>query len=186
MKAYMQTIVFTMILAVVVEMIFPEGDYKKYLKLIMGCVIVYTLISPIASLLHLPVETYDVKRREYENRLMGSGEYKEEIQRQQEVLKKEMKENMQKQIEKKFELRVDYLALDWKEEDTGMVLNSITMTVGPKNLGDKQKRVAIKRGEKGETIFGEEENLKNKIKTCLSNFYNVQDRNIHITVQKNL
>ena len=64
----------------------------------------------------------------------------------------------------------------------GYTLDEIEV-VGKKGAPIKIGEIHI--GDKSDTVDGAEEELKNKIKTCLNDFYNVQVRNIYITVQKN-
>ena len=78
-------------------------------------------------------------------------------------------------------MSVLHVDISWQEDE----MKKIEMLIGDKIQKDGVQIGTIHIKDKSSTINGEEENLKNKIKTCLSDFYNVQVRNIHITVQKN-
>ncbi|MGL4791778.1 MAG: stage III sporulation protein AF [Anaerotignaceae bacterium] len=51
--AYIKTIVSFMLILVLVEIIVPEGGYKKYIKLIMGLIITLSVLKPISGILGL-------------------------------------------------------------------------------------------------------------------------------------
>ena len=43
------TIIITVIIATIIEMILPEGSSKKYIKVVIGIYILFTVISPVIS-----------------------------------------------------------------------------------------------------------------------------------------
>ena len=49
MKDYMQILIWTMLFIILVEMIFPASEFKKYLKLLLGFIIIYTIFTPIVK-----------------------------------------------------------------------------------------------------------------------------------------
>ena len=51
MKQYLMMIIWTMLFVIVVEMIFPSSDLKKYLKIVLGFVMVYMIASPMIKLI---------------------------------------------------------------------------------------------------------------------------------------
>ena len=71
------------------------------------------------------------------------------------------------------------MQIDWNKDE----IEGIRVIVEKPSQSFKIGEIRI--GDKSDTVDGDEEKLKNKIKTSLSNFYNVQVRNIYITVQKN-
>ncbi|PHV72359.1 hypothetical protein CS063_02455 [Sporanaerobium hydrogeniformans] len=191
MKEYLQMLIWVMLFVLVVEMIFPDSAYRKYLKLILGCIILYTLLNPLKNWLTLDGRSYDSYVGYYQNQFTlttGQGfteAYQEEKEKQQEVLKKTVKENMIKLIEKEVDVTVASLELQWEESNEGTLIKEINLIVRDKVEKGKIEIPRIQIGEKSHTVNGDETSLKNKIKTCLKNFYNVQVCNIHITVQKN-
>ena len=46
-SVWARSIVISVILAIMIEMILPENNSKKYIKIIVGIFIVYSIISPI-------------------------------------------------------------------------------------------------------------------------------------------
>lgn len=194
MREYMQMFIWIMLFVIVIEMIFPDSDYKKYLKLVLGCIIIYTIMKPIVQFIPVQGQTYDHYVSDYQKKLSeGLGyqntleNYDEQIKSQQDTLKETFSENIKKVIEKECDIGVKRVDMEWHEGTYEVELAKIDLVVGvyEKEGGNINRIPQIKIGNKSSSISADEENLKIKIKTCLQNFYNVPSCNIHITVQKN-
>lgn len=183
MSSYLQYLIWMMLFVIVIEMIFPDSSYRKYIKLVLGCILVYTLLKPVVSFVQADGIDYDAYVKKYQMLLdtdnHGSVSYEEETKRQQQSLQVIYEESMTAYIEREAEVEVIWLEMGWEEDELISIDVTVTKPSGNLKIGD------IQIGAKSETIDGDEEALKNKLKTCLSNFYNVQVQNIHITVQKN-
>ncbi|MDF2613634.1 MAG: Sporulation stage protein [Clostridia bacterium] len=194
MKEYMQTFIWIMLFVIVVEMIFPDSEYKKYLKLVLGCIIIYTLIRPAVSFIPVQGKTYDTYVTEYQNKLaQGIGyqeaetKYEDQIQKQQALLKDTYREGIKQILEKEMNISVKQVNIEWVNKEMHTEIEKIYLVIGDEE-GNGQEKISVPRiriGEKSSSVDGDEEKLKIKIKTCLKNFYNVDGRNIYITVQKN-
>lgn len=192
MKEYMQMLIWLMLFVIVIEMIFPDTEYKKYIKLVLGCIIIYTIMQPVVKL--IPARgMYNQYVTEFQNKLIGgSGEehltdaYKDQLTQQQNVLKETLSQSIKSTIERETDVSVKEINIQWQEKGDSQI-DSIYLTVGEKETKASEKITIpqIHIGEKSSSVAGDEEKLKIKIKTCLNNFYNVQTRNIYITVQKN-
>ena len=112
----------------------------------------------------------------------GMNNYKGELSKQQDNLKVVYEEGMKQVIEEQLQVSVQKLEVLWDED---LNITTIDMTVGAKNEASSIIISPIHIGNKSDTVDGDIEKLKDKIKTCLNDFYNVQDCNIYITVQKN-
>lgn len=185
MREYMQMLIWMMLFVIVIEMIFPDSTYRKYIKLILGCILVYTLISPLVKWMGNDGLSYDRYVKAYEARLSGEEGlvgYEDEVDRQTDALVEIETAHIKEAIEGEFQVSVQDVDLEYDE--TNRIPETIYLTIGEKQ--DSIIQIApIHIGEKGDTVSGDEEKLKNRIKTCLYDFYNVQDCNIYITVQKN-
>ena len=51
MKGYIITVVLVMIVGALLEILMPEGEFKKYIKPILGMIIVFTLLSPLMKMM---------------------------------------------------------------------------------------------------------------------------------------
>lgn len=59
-SSWAEQIVIAVIIVVIIEMILPKGNSKKYIKTVIGIYILYTIISPVISVF---------ARRRFKNRL---------------------------------------------------------------------------------------------------------------------
>lgn len=50
LKAWSESIIIVVIISIIIEMLLPEGSNKKYVKVISGLYILYTIISPILNI----------------------------------------------------------------------------------------------------------------------------------------
>lgn len=181
MKAYLQYLIWMMLFVIVIEMFFPDSSYKKYLKLILGCILIYTMLSPVIKFVRIGGSDYTAYVAHYEDLLLaeniGSKAYEENYEAQQEGLQEAYETSMKAYIEKQMPVTVTQLFLDWDENE----LEGIDVSIS--KIAEQSGQIEV--GGKSGTVYGSEAALKNKLKTCLSDFYHVQVENIHITVQKN-
>ena len=49
LNSWVQGIVIAIVLATVLEMLLPEGNNKKYVKILIGIYILFTIISPVMN-----------------------------------------------------------------------------------------------------------------------------------------
>ena len=183
MGDYLKYLVWMMLFVIVIEMIFPDMAYRKYIKLVLGCILVYTMLKPIVGLIQVDGADYKAYVERYQKilgtNMVGSEVYEDALEDQQASLEKLYQTSMKQCIEQQLDVSVQSLNLTFNEG----TVESVNIVVGKK--GEPLKIGEIHIGDKSDTVDGAEEELKNKIKTCLNDFYNVQVRNIYITVQKN-
>ncbi len=184
MREYLQMIIWMLIFVIVVDMIFPDSAYRKYIKLILGCILVYTLVQPIIGFLGKSENGYDNYVKYYQGYLDESDQavdyYNNQKAKQEEVLKSYYEDGVKQIIESEFDVKASYVDITYTDNTVSKIKVVVT-----ERIGDDIEIGTIKIGDKSDTLNGNQEIIKNKIKTCLSDFYNVQDCNIHITVQKN-
>ena len=49
-KTWVENIIIVVIISIIIEMILPEGNNKKYVKVVSGLYILYVIINPILGL----------------------------------------------------------------------------------------------------------------------------------------
>ena len=194
MGQYLQMIIWTMLFVVVIEMVFPSSDMKKYLKLILGFVVIYIIVGPIVDFLVgrdiLPEERVANYISYYQNQLtqgvVGS-DYDEEITSQKTGMVAIYKANVEEQakalIEKNIPVEVCEIAIETGEDEAAFEIESLTLEVA--YLENGENKFGLGLGSKEESIVLHKENLENQIKKCLNDFYNWDNTNIYITVQEN-
>lgn len=188
MKGYLLTIIWTMLFVVIVEMIFPVSELKKYLKLVLSFIVLAVIVNPIMTLM-LDQEWVDVvSPKEYINFYQDQFEkgeytpYEIEKQKQEEQLKEIYKDQVETQvkllIESKLPVQVEELSSSIVLVGSHIDISEMTIQVTP-----KEKESFISIGEKSESFLLNEEHVKNQIKKCINDFYNVDNANIYIIVQ---
>ena len=182
MNDYFKLLIWMILFVIVIEMIFPDSAYRKYIKLVLGCILMYTLLTPIVSLIKVDGADYKAYVERYE-KLLGNGSGAEGYEKQfisgQEELKEAYKHSIKTLVEQQVEVSVQQVQLETSNGEISKIRLLVGKKEEPIHIG------TIHIGDKSQTVDGEEEQLKNKIKTCLCDFYNVQVQNIYITVQKN-
>lgn len=184
MSTYLQYLIWMMLFVIVIEMIFPDSAYRKYIKLVLGCILVYTMLRPIIGFVKVDGQDYKSYVEKYQQILEaqpvdGLAAYQKEVKEQQQSLESVYEKSMTSYIEQQFDVSVQSLQITFNEGQ----MERIDLVIAKSQKQFKVGEIHI--GDKSQSIDGDEEELKNKIKTCLEDFYNVQVRNIYITVQKN-
>lgn len=183
MSHYLQYLIWLMLFVIVIEMVFPDLAYRKYIKLVLGCILVYTMLSPIVRFIRVDGADYKTYVEHYQQILEGDGgrhsDYSWQYSIQQENLESLYEMSMKQDLEKQMELKVQDIRVTMQDG----VIQNVMLVVGKKEEAIQIGEIHI--GDKSATVDGTEEKLTNKIKTYLRDFYNVQVGNIYITVQKN-
>lgn len=198
---YIQSIATIIIFTTFVNLIVPDGGFKKYIKMVLGLIIIITILSPINALVFKNKPNYDdiLKRYEMdiENKTMQvqSGAY---LAMQKDMILDAYKEKLIPQmteiIEKGSLAKVDYLEVTLDENidsKTFGLIKAIDIIVSEQKAESNKKRIIIPKIKVGTKInqnystVTNEGQIEKTIKTCLIDFYNLSDVNINITVQKN-
>lgn len=193
MEHYLQTLIWTMFFIVIVEMLFPSSDIKKYLKLVLSFIVLYSIISPIIDIVTasqlVPGERFSHYVNYYQSSLgqdVAYGDYEDEVSKQKEGMLAIYKAQMEKQVKVTIEKHVDVEVCDIELEAEGNTvpyeMTSVSLEVAYKEAGNG---FGIGLGEKSESIVLDQDVLEKQIKNCLKDFYNWDNTNIYITVQEN-
>lgn len=183
MSDYLTYLIWMMLFVIVIEMVFPDSPYRKYLKLVVGCILIYTMIRPILDIVHIDSDTYNNYVAYYqtliEDAADGNYTYENQLNNQQQSLEQIYQSSMKTYLESQLDIKVQSLNIKFKEGN----IQDIYLTVG--GQADTIQIGEIHISDKSNTVNGDEEKLKNKIKNLLNDFYNVQVDNIYISIQKN-
>jgi len=55
-KAWCEGIIVAIVISIIIEMILPEGNNKKYVKVVIGIYIIFTILSPIVNNLNKEID----------------------------------------------------------------------------------------------------------------------------------
>lgn len=200
---WIQGIIVAVIIGTLIEMILPEGNCKKYIKVVIGVYIMFSIISPVITKItgneFRVSDIFDLD--EYIE--ASSQNTQESIQNNQQIQIKEvyinsLKRDMQEKIlekgyevekidlrienDEKYTLKKIFIYLKEKDnlEERKNVVNNVEtvneIKISGKNYNQKNDNV-ISNNEKEKNINSKEEK---KLKQYLSSVYNLDEENINI------
>ncbi|MDD5937017.1 MAG: stage III sporulation protein AF [Clostridiales bacterium] len=205
---WMKNIIVFMILTTVILNLLGKSNYKKYVGLITGLILVLLVIRPILTLVG-KAEYMDFSLESLES-LSDAQDFEHEIfameeQREVDILS-EYRKVIMKQTNKLIGekgLEVVTMAIDVEEDKSSIEfgnIRSMTLVTRYKTSMDMPGKTGeiskVEKVEIGQIVLGQDgTNLKESqqnslspmevsIKKLLSDFYNIENNNINITIQE--
>lgn len=188
MKQYLMMIIWTMLFVILVEMIFPSSDLKKYLKMVLGFVIVYIIASPVIKLITstplIEAGSLSGYVQFYESQFQEGRytPYEEERKKQEESMLLIYKEQVENQIkgliESTLPVEVQSLSTEATLEGSRFDLEYLEIEI---TLKEEESLIGV--GNKAESFVLDQSVLEKEIKNCINDFYNLDNTNIYIIVQ---
>jgi len=199
LRNWIANIMVVVAISILAEIITPEGVFKKYIKLIVGIVIMIMVIKPI-----LPIskgqnilDDYVVEaiHQMSQTTVTQQNELLKQTQIQQivQAYHKQLSEQIKQKVESESGLQV----IDWNVEIIDDIYNSkfgtvkkIHLTLAGKKPEKNEVRevsqIVIGNGGNNNVTLSEEENkIAEQVKDSLNRTYDVSRENIHIQIQKN-
>lgn len=195
-SSWSKGIVIAVIISTLVEMIIPDNNSKKYIKIIIGIFIVYTIISPIIEkLLGQDINEYI----EVDNYIQASSSNVEENKdfqaKANESIKKIYVQNLQNDIKIKLKSK-GYIAESINiniSNDDSYNIEKIEVKINEKvavNENEKQTKTIVdtiryiqvkidNKNEENKSVI--DENDKNTIKQLLKDNYDISENKITIS-----
>ncbi|WP_058485262.1 stage III sporulation protein AF [Defluviitalea phaphyphila] len=198
---WIKNIAFFVIFSEFIQMLMPEGHFRKYIKMILSLILILILIRPIMSIFFKSEDEFynliKLNQLEIEKQsILNESSYI--TNKQDELIMETYKLKLKNQIDKLIEGNIDaqadvveiivnenkkdenfgnieevYIVIKEEEESNGIKINEIE----PIKINIKKEKVKEEIGIKNTEL---EKNIKN----LLINFYNLSSDNIYITVQK--
>lgn len=198
---YTQSIAMVIIFTTVINLIMPSGDFAKYIKMVLGFIVIITILGPINTLVFKNKPNYTDILNRYQTDIQTttmqrqSGDY---LDIQKDIILENYKERIIPQmtdiIEKNSKIKVNDLDLGF-EEDTHLAefgqiiwIDLIVEIVPKEDKSNIIKVPKIKVGDKNAKSYSPDQiqgEVEEKIKTSIIDFYNLPEANINIIVQKN-
>lgn len=195
-RSWSKGIVIAVIIASLIEMILPENNSKKYIKVIIGIFIVYTIIAPaITSFSDKDVDEFISSNKIIETSTSAYNTEKKSSTYTGQYIKNIYIKNLQNDIEQKLKNKgyiADKVAVNI-HDDESYAINNISISIcGKENVSDSKKhaesivdtikKITIKIDEnsnKNNEILSESE--KSTIKDYLSETYDIAKEQIQIS-----
>lgn len=195
-SSWSKGIVIAVIISTLVEMIIPDNNSKKYIKIIIGIFIVYTIISPIIEkLLGQDINEYI----EVDNYIQASSSNVEENKdfqaKANESIKKIYVQNLQNDIKTKLKSKgyiTESININISNDDSYNI-EKIEVKINEKvavNENEKQTKTIVdtiryiqvkidNKNEENKSVI--DENDKNTIKQLLKDNYDISENKITIS-----
>ncbi|TZE83451.1 stage III sporulation protein AF [Calorimonas adulescens] len=167
LKSWIINIFVVMIFITILDAIMPGSNFKKYIDMVTGLIIIITILSPVINFIkgedfiqkEVLSNTIGLKSEEFSNDNKYLKVYEEVFKSQ---YKKNMEDNIQQWLSKKYDADIKKVSIDYNSD-----------------IGDTEHFGYIKRVEI--QLDDVSEDLKAKIIEDISSFYNVDKANITIS-----
>lgn len=195
-SSWSKGIVIALIISTLVEMIIPDNNSKKYIKIIIGIFIVYTIISPIIEkLLGQDINEY-IEVDNYIQASSSNVEEKKDFQaKANESIKKIYVQNLQNDIKTKLKSKgyiTESININISNDDSYNI-EKIEVKINEKvavNENEKQTKTIVdtiryiqvkidNKNEENKSVI--DENDKNTIKQLLKDNYDISENKITIS-----
>lgn len=189
---WIQGIIIAVIIGTIIEMLLPEGNCKKYVKVVIGVYILFSIVSPVITKVtgseFRVSDIYDINS--YIEASTKSTQDYAEINKENQIkqiyetnLKKDMKQKIE---EKGYKVKSIFLELTNDEQYTLKKIN-ISLSLKEQNTEENDVKIvneiqiSVANNNENQTgdvkiSYKEQENLK----TYLSSVYNLDKKDINI------
>ena len=175
-SSWIQGIIIAVIISTIIEMILPEGNSKKYIKVVIGVYILFSIVSPVISkVTGTSFQVSDIFNIDEYIEASSSNTYQNLEQSQEEQIKEiyisSLKSDMKEKIENKGYTVVDIiLEVADNEEYT---LNKITLDLKKQENNSTQE-------EKANNSISENTNIQSTEASTINSIQEVNEINITI------
>lgn len=201
---WIKSILIFLVLVTIITNLLGKNAYQKYIDLITGMILVLLVISPFLKLLQLDetLQFYFNANVLLAEAVDVTASFDEVEQKQREVVLKEYKKEIQKQVESFLQeqdiylLKIEVTLIEEKESDTFGVLKDIKIYASSKEETAAASdhvvakidvdQIQIRGGDSVGYITEDQmlSPLEINIKKQLSDFYNMDQDNINISIQE--
>ena len=169
-STWAQGIIVALIITVLIEMILPEGNNKKYLKIILGLYVLYTVLNPILSKFSEGININDQINNDYyaiENTIsvvaMNTNSSIETIYIDN--IKREIKNYIST---KGFDTTKIDITIETENEELYGIVKTVELSIAPKdekNISEIEPvNIKSEEGERKEKYISIEDNIKEYLK----------------------
>jgi len=191
-SSWLKDIVVLFILISIAELIMPKGNMRKYINLVIGLLIIFTIISPFVKLIKLDFKLDEVVfnySKSKDNEINKGNEFYTQQEKQiEKIYKEKISKELIKLVEKNSDYKVIYIdigILDG-EEDYGEI-DYIDIIIEEKEKQTKKNTISIEKipvieinnsFDENSTIYQSFDDLKRLI----SSSYTIEEDRIIIKI----
>lgn len=192
LSSWAQGIIVAVIIATLIEMILPNGSSKKYVKVVIGMYILFTIVSPIIKKLggkDINLNTIDIEK------------YEQQISKSDNTISRKFEDNNTRSIkdiyvsnlkadisaklkEKGYEIDTSDIQI---KDDENYTIEKITLKlIKMEQKQEKNNEIVINTVEIGNTISQKDSKTlsdddKQEVKDYISETYDIDKKNINIS-----
>lgn len=192
LSSWAQGIIVAVIIATLIEMILPNGSSKKYVKVVIGMYILFTIVSPIIKKLggkDINLNTIDIEK------------YEQQIAKSDNTISRKFEDNNTRSIkdiyvsnlkadisaklkEKGYEIDTSDIQI---KDDENYTIEKITLKlIKMEQKQEKNNEIVINTVEIGNTISQKDSKTlsdddKQEVKDYISETYDIDKKNINIS-----
>lgn len=192
LSSWAQGIIVAVIIATLIEMILPNGSSKKYVKVVIGMYILFTIVSPIIkkvggkdiNLNTINIEKYEQQIAKSDNTI--SRKFEDNNARSiKDIYVSNLKADISAKLkEKGYEIDTSDIQI---KDDENYTIEKITLKlVKMEQKQEKNNEIVINTVEIGNTISQKDSKTlsdddKQKVKDYISETYDIDKKNINIS-----
>ena len=192
LSSWAQGIIVAVIIATLIEMILPNGSSKKYVKVVIGMYILFTIVSPIIKKVggkEIDLNTIDIEK------------YEQQIAKSDNTISRKFEDNNTRSIkdiyvsnlkadisaklkEKGYEIDTSDIQI---KDDENYTIEKITLKlIKMEQKQEKNNEIVINTVEIGNTISQKDSKTlsdddKQEVKDYISETYDIDKKNINIS-----
>lgn len=168
LKSWCEGIIVAVMVSILMEALLPEGNHKKYVKVVIGIYLIFTILNPFLGKLN----SNFVMNHDFE---MASIETSSQVDMKniQELYKNGMKETLKNRIEEEFACHIVKLEITYDENYEN--IQTIYLKIQESEVSEVEKVEIGKEAEKQESSQNYE-----KIKEYITENYEVEPSKIFI------
>lgn len=196
--SYIKNISICIIFTAFVEMLLPNDNFKKYINLVLGFIIIIAILNPIKNFMssadQIDFKVFSISSKINNDLLLNQ----KNIQNKQKDLiistyKQQLEQQIKKIISEQTDLEIENISIEVDEDfesDTFSQIQHIELYAQSQENAVKEEQMNIATVEK--IIIGQNKEDKNSrdkelektLKTLISNFYKLNQDNIYIIVHR--
>ena len=184
-KGFVITLVSMLILMTAIELIAPDNNMKKYLKFVLGLILITVMLSPIISVFSKGEEDISLEIQRYldinENKSIETS--KNYNTNGESVFKRNLEENCNRLLKEKFTNNEFISEIDCKVDMDNINYSINKVEIGVKNKEvSKIQKIIVNTKENSKTVSSQDEKVDNKdeIVSYLEEIFNVSKDKIEV------
>lgn len=193
-NSWLRDIVVLFILISIAELIMPKGNLKKYIRLVIGLLIIFTIINPFAKLFRFDFSLDKVVFNYAKPETFNSWELEEIYHNQERQIEKIYLKKIVEDLQSLIENETEYELVDGnisilKDEDNYGQIDYLVLYIREKTRNNSQGRISIEKIEPIEINRNLEKdfteyNNDESIKALISDKYGIEKNRINIKIYK--